>query len=53
VICNLIGMKEWLVPQISEHCPMNKPIRLEDKKIWFSRPGIASTFSPIDGIVQE
>jgi len=46
-------MKEWFVPQISEHCPMNKPIRLEDMKIWFNRPGIASTFRPIEGIAQE
>jgi len=48
-----MGMKEWFVPQISEHCPINNPIRLEDIKIWFKRPGIASTFSPIDGMVQE
>jgi len=49
----MIGINEWFVPQISEHCPINKPIRLEDMKIWFNRPGIASTFNPIAGIVHE
>jgi len=49
----VMGIKEWLVPQISEHCPTNNPIRLDDKKIWFRRPGRASTFIPIEGTVQE
>jgi len=48
-----IGMKEWLVPQISEHWPVKRPTRLENKKIWFKRPGRASTLVPIEGIVQE
>ena len=48
-----IGIKEWLVPQISEHCPVYNPTRFENKKIWFNRPGRASTFIPKEGIVQE
>jgi len=48
-----IGINEWLVPQISEHCPENSPRRLENKKIWLRRPGRASTFTPIEGIVHE
>jgi hypothetical protein len=28
-----MGIKEWFVPQISEHWPVYKPIRLENKKI--------------------
>ena len=48
-----IGIKEWLDPQISEHCPENRPICFENKKIWFNRPGRASTFIPKEGIVQE
>lgn len=51
--CAKIGINEWFIPQISEHCPVYNPIRFENKKIWFSRPGRASTFVPIDGIVQE
>lgn len=46
-------MKEWFIPQISEHCPEYKPKRFENKKIWFRRPGRASTLVPIDGMVQE
>jgi len=48
-----IGINEWLVPQISEHWPVKRPIRLEKRKIWFRRPGRASTFLPIEGIVHE
>lgn len=48
-----IGIKEWFIPQISEHCPTYKPSRFEKRKIWFRRPGRASTFVPIEGIVQE
>lgn len=48
-----IGIKEWLVPQISEHCPVNSPTRLDKRKIWFNRPGRASTFIPKDGMVHE
>lgn len=49
----VIGIKEWFIPQISEHCPVKIPNRLENKKIWFNRPGIASTFVPKDGTVHE
>lgn len=42
-----------MAPQISEHCPKNKPGRLIKEKIWFKRPGIASIFIPKEGIVQE
>jgi len=48
-----MGIKLWFAPQISEHWPKNKPDRLEKKLIWLSRPGVASTFTPILGIVQE
>lgn len=46
------GIKLWLVPQISEHCPKNKPGRLIRKLAWFSRPGVASALIPKEGIVQ-
>jgi len=52
-ICARIGMNEWFLPQISEHCPVNSPIRLEERKIWFNRPGRASTFTPMAGMVHE
>jgi len=48
-----MGINEWLVPQISEHCPLNIPSRFEKMKIWFRRPGKASTFTPKAGTVQE
>ena len=48
-----IGINEWFVPQISEHCPEYSPTRLENKNNWFNRPGKASTFTPRDGIAQE
>lgn len=48
-----IGIKEWLVPQISEHCPVNKPIRFENTNNWLSRPGRASALIPNDGIAHE
>jgi len=40
------------VPQISEHCPEYSPKRLEERNVWFNRPGNASTLTPIEGIVQ-
>jgi len=46
-------MNLWFAPQISEHWPKNKPGRLELKLIWFNRPGVASIFTPKEGIVQE
>lgn len=48
-----IGMNLWLAPQISEHCPKKIPVRLGKNLVWFSRPGVASIFTPIDGIVHE
>lgn len=41
------------MPQISEHCPVKIPSRFDRRKIWFKRPGMASTFIPMEGIVQE
>lgn len=41
------------MPQISEHCPVKIPNRFENKKIWFNRPGRASTLTPIVGTVHE
>ena len=48
-----IGMKEWLEPQISEHCPVNNPSRFLINVVWLIRPGIASIFEPIEGTVHE
>jgi hypothetical protein len=44
-----IGMKVWLTPQISEHCPKYRPGRDRKAVIWFVRPGIASAFKPMLG----
>lgn len=48
-----MGMKEWFVPQISEHWPENIPSRLDEMKVWLRRPGRASTFTPIEGTAHE
>ena len=48
-----MGMNEWLGPQISEHCPKNKPVRSAKKLISFKRPGQQSALTPREGIVQE
>jgi hypothetical protein len=48
-----IGIKLWLLPQISEHCPKNKPHRLIKIFTWFSRPGTASALTPKTGTVQQ
>lgn len=48
-----MGMNEWFVPQISEHWPVYKPIRFENRNNWFNRPGKASALIPSEGIVQE
>lgn len=48
-----IGIKLWLAPQISEHCPKNNPGRLIKKLVWFNRPGDASIFTPSEGTAQE
>lgn len=53
IVSTTIGIKEWFAPQISEHCPKNLPVRLENSDIWFSRPGVASILIPIAGIVHE
>ena len=45
-------MNLWLAPQISEHCPKNKPARCAMNLTWFSRPGTASALTPNDGTVQ-
>lgn len=52
-LSTVIGMKEWFAPQISEHCPKNTPECLGKRKIWLSRPGIASVFTPMEGTVHE
>ena len=48
-----IGMNLWFAPQISEHCPYNSPGRLIVNLAWFSRPGVASVFTPRLGTVHE
>ena len=48
-----IGINLWFIPQISEHWPKNNPGRKAKIFIWLIRPGVASLFTPIDGIVQE
>lgn len=48
-----IGIKLWLIPQISEHWPKINP-GLFVLKFWlFNWFGIVSIFKFIDGIVQE
>ena len=49
----VIGMNLWFAPQISERCPYKIPGRLIENLIWFSRPGVASVFTPSLGTVQE
>jgi len=46
-------MKEWLAPQISEHCPTTIELTLEDIKACLKRPGVQSTFIPKEGTDQE
>jgi hypothetical protein len=53
VLSNVIGIKEWFAPQISEHWPKKMPGRLIKKLVWFNRPGVASTFTPNEGMVHE
>lgn len=48
-----MGMKEWFVPQISEHCPKKIPVWLIKKFVWLSRPEVASVLIPKEGTVQE
>lgn len=53
VLSKQIGIKEWLEPQISLHWPKKIPKYVGLKKIKFSRPGQASTLTPILGSAQE
>ena len=46
-------MNLWFAPQISEHCPYRRPGRLIENLIWFSRPGVASVFTPNLSTVHE
>lgn len=48
-----IGIKLWFVPQISEHWPKNNLVRFILNNNWFNRPGTASIFNPVEGIVHE
>ena len=48
-----IGIKLWLAPQISLHCPVKIPVRFALMINWFIRPGIASTLIPNEGTVHE
>lgn len=48
-----IGINLCPAPQISEHCPRNIPGRFINIINWFIRPGMASAFTPIEGIVHE
>lgn len=48
-----MGIKLWFAPQISEHWPKNTPVRDVANGSWFSRPGMASTLIPNDGMVHE
>lgn len=48
-----IGINLWFAPQISEHWPNEIPVWLGKNLTWFNRPGVASIFTPIDGIVHE
>jgi len=44
-----IGINLWFAPQISEHCPKKRPGKEEWMNVWFKRPGVASTLTPILG----
>ena len=46
-------MNLWFAPQISEHCPYRRPGRLTENITWFSRPDVASLFTPSLGTVHE
>lgn len=48
-----MGIYAWLTPQISEHCPKKYPLRNLKIEALFNRPGLASTLTPMLGIVQE
>jgi hypothetical protein len=46
-------MNLWFAPQVSEHSPYRRPGRLIENLTWFSRPGVASVFTPNLGNVHE
>lgn len=48
-----MGIKEWFIPQISEHWPKNTPGRLIINMDWLSRPGVESILIPKEGTVHE
>jgi len=52
IIFKVIGIKEWLLPQISEHWPYIKEGSKTIKLIQLIRPGTESAFTPRLGIVQ-
>lgn len=52
VASTTIGINLWLIPQISEHWPKNKPGRFISSIVWLSRPGVESILIPKAGIVQ-
>lgn len=49
----MIGINLWLIPQISEHCPIKIPILLDWIFMLFTCPGIESILIFIDGMVHE
>lgn len=49
----VIGINEWFAPQISEHWPNARPVRLIVICDWLIRPGFASTFTPAEGNAHE
>ncbi len=49
----VMGIKEWLAPHNSEHCPIKIELNFLKIKDWFNRPGTASNFTPVAGKAQE
>lgn len=49
----MIGINLWFIPQISEHCPVRYPDRLDLKVVVFRRPGMESIFIPNEGMAHE
>jgi hypothetical protein len=46
-------MNLWFVQEISEHCLYRRHGWLIENLTWFSRPGVASVFTPSLGTVHE
>ena len=46
-----MGINLWLIPQISEHWPKNRPGRFINSMVWFNRPGVESILIPKEGTV--